>query len=227
MNELNARNELALWARQEEQPIFRIPSRSEIERRADKFKKRYGLLLIAAAAFTLYTIILSAAVEHRTETRVRQDMAVEYASQLERYKAEQAEAKQAEYWLSGEASLENQINTETDMLSRVDIWTTDDAYLTFVCNVWVRVLRGDYPNSVEEVLKQEKQYDFYDETKPIDEHRQEITKPLLRKLHSGVFPANLKIDYAWLEMQKDGAVCVLHSKDRYYTNGDEMWRYQG
>ena len=193
----------------------------------DRLIKRYGIVVAGAALFTLYTIVLSWCVHAGAVKQVRADMEIEYNNRLEEYKSEQARASQAEYWLSGEASLENQINTETDMLSRVDIWTTDDAYLTFVCNVWVRVLRGDYPNSVEEVLKQEKQYDFYDETKPIDEHRQEITKPLLRKLHSGVFPANLKTDYAWLEMQKDGAVCVLHSKDRYYTNGDETWRYQG
>lgn len=225
MNRINAVRIL------DEPPVNEPAARKRERFNKDVFIRRYAITLVLAAAFTIYTILLSSAVKWETEKSVRQELDAEYDEKIEtfkeEYKKEQQDKVQAEYWLSGEASLENQINAETDLLSRVDIWTTDDAYLTFVCNVWVRVMRADYPGSVVEVLKQDKQYDFFDETKPIDEHRREITKPLLQKLHKGIFPANLTTDFAWLEMQKDGAVCVLHSRDRYYTNGDETWRYHG
>ena len=239
MTEEMARSELPKWAKnavrivdEDDDPIMNRRWKHENptpHRRIDweRLVKRYGIVVASAALFTLYTIVLSWCVHAGAVKQVRNDLEAEYDAKLAEYKEEQARAVQADYWMSGEASLENQINTEADMLSRVDIWATDDAYLTFVCNVLVRVMRGDYPGSVAEVLKQVKQYDFYDETKPIDKHRREITIPLLRELHRGVFPANLTTDYAWLEMQKDGAICVLHSKDEYYTNGDTTWRYQG
>ncbi len=196
-------------------------------RRFDKeaFKRKYGIFLICCALFTVWNLALIGVVHHKTEKKVRQEMDGYYASELEKYKAELAEAEQAAYWTSGEASLDAQINREADLLSRVDIWTTDEAYETFVCNVWVRVMRGDYPNSVEEVLQQPKQYDFFSLKKPIDERRHAITVELLKKLHNGIFPANLTLEHAWLEMKKDGAVCVLHSSDKYYTTNDVPWMY--
>jgi len=209
-----------------------MPSRKTV--RKDKIwllKRNYGLLMIGAIALTAWTLltcwVTGTIASHNAWADAKEQYDKEYKEAVDEYQKQQKESVQAEHWKSGDASLEAQINTEADMLSRVDVWTTDDAYLTFVCNVWVRVLRGDYPGSVEEVLKQAKQYDFFDERKPIDERRRDITRELLWKLHKNVFPMNLTMDYAWLEMQKDGAVCVLHSKDKYYVNGDTTWRYQG
>lgn len=236
MTELEARANCPKWAAnavkivdEDDSPIITRGRKHEQPKRRffdwDRLVRRYGIVVIAAAVFTIYTIILSASVEARTEKKVRQEMAFHYASELEKYKAELAEAEQASYWTSGEASLAAQINREADFLSRVDIWTTDEAYQTFVCNVWVRVMRGDYPDSVEEVLQQPKQYDFFSLKKPIDERRHAITVELLKKLHNGIFPANLTLEHAWLEMKKDGAVCVLHSSDKYYTTNDVPWMY--
>ena len=208
-----------------------IPSRRVV--REDKIwqlKKRYGLLLIGAfalAAWTIFTCCITGTIAHHNawqEAKEWYDQAYEDA--VEEYKSQRALADQAAYWKSGDASLEAQINTEADLLSRVDIWTTDEAFLTFVCNVWVRTLRADYPGSVVEVLQQPGQYDFFNENKPIDEHRRDIARELLWKLHKNVFPTDLTVNFAWLEMQKDGARCVLHSKDTYYVNGDETWRYR-
>lgn len=214
---------------------FSVPKEKNIRRRnpdrLHDLKRKYGLLLIGAfalAAWTILTCCVTGTIAHHNAWQEANEvLKAEYDEKVKGYEQEQADATQAAYWKSGDASLESQINTEADLLSRVDIWKTDDAYLTFVCNVWVRVMRGDYPGSVEEVLKQAKQYDFFDENKPIDVRRRDITRKLLWDLHKNVFPANLTMDYAWLEMQKDGAVCVLHSKDKYYVNGDITWRYQG
>lgn len=221
------------WAIQfdTEEPKFKPSRRAVREDKLWKLKRKYGLMLIGTFALAVWTIltccVTGTIAHHNAWEEAHEVLSAEYDEKLEAYKHEQSEAVQAAYWKSGDASLENQINTEADMLSRVDIWITDDAFRTFVCNVWVRVMRGDYPGSVEEVLKQAKQYDFFDENKPIDEHRRDIARELLWKLHKNVFPMNLTMDYAWLEMQKDGAVCVLHSKDKYYVNGDTTWRYQG
>ena len=224
---------------QEELPIYdatRFPDEPRWRRRdsADRIfllKRKYGLTLIGAFALAAWTIlsccVTGTIAHHNAWAEAKEQYDKEYADAIEEYKNARATEEQAAHWKSGEASLEAQINTEADLLSRVDIFTTDEAYLTFVCNVWIRVMRGDYPGSVEEVLKQAHQYDFFDETKPIDIHRRDITRELLWNLHKNVFPTDLTTAFAWLEIQQNGAICVLHSKDAYYTNGDETWRYRG
>lgn len=226
MNELNARNELALWARQEEQPIFRIPSRSEIERRADKFKKRYGLLLIAAAAWTLYTIILSAAVEHRTETRVRQAMAVEYASQLERYKAEQAEAKQAEYFLSGSASREAFINQEIDAATQLIQEEPNETMRGTKLGVALaRLMSGLYGGTLQEVVSQPDQWmNYHADTKITQEVRAFAEKIVKAYYEDGVIPDGLTPDIQWLTWTPGD---YLARNNWNAAAATKTWRYHG
>ena len=83
------------------------------------FRRKWGILIIGAALFTIYTILLSASVEHRTEVRVRQEMAGEAAAAVEQYKAEQARETQKQYFLSGDASREAFINQEIDAAARL------------------------------------------------------------------------------------------------------------
>lgn len=211
-----------------ETPEFVTPSRRmRHEMRKERFIRDHIVTVIIAALM----LTEGMAVWFGANWKVRRDLEKKYEdvydAKIAEYKSEQAYNEQATYWKSGEASLEAQINHEADLLSRVDIWTTDEAFRTFICNVWVRVKRGDYPGSVEEVLSQPKQYDFFSETKPIDAHRQTVATEMLRQLHRNVFPANLTLDHAWLEMQKDGAICVLHSQDKYYTRGDTTWKWAG
>jgi len=76
------------------------------ERIRVSFRRKWGILIIGAALFTIYTVILSASVAHRTEVRVRQEMAGEAAAAVEQYKQEQARETQKQYFLSGGEDVE-------------------------------------------------------------------------------------------------------------------------
>ena len=139
------------------------PMRRAIRR--DRFFRDYAVLIIGTLLWGLTMmagcIITGIIVRHNTETRVREEDRQMYEQAIADYQAAQAESEQAKYWLSGEASLEAQINAEATDLCRAGwIWTTDEAFLTFCCNVWMRTLSPLYPGSVAEVLRQEGQYDF-------------------------------------------------------------------
>ena len=205
------------------------PMRRAIRR--DRFFRDYAVLIIGTLLWGLTMmagcIITGIIVRHNTETRVREEDRQMYEQAIADYQAAQAESEQAKYWLSGEASLEAQINAEATDLCRAGwIWTTDEAFLTFCCNVWMRTLSPLYPGSVAEVLRQEGQYDFFSETAPVDEGRHEKAVELLKKLHEGVLPSHLTVNHLYLEMRDDGAICILHTVYPGQQGLDDPWRYK-
>ena len=78
----------------QEQPL---PRRHVADAKRDRFRKRYGLMLIgvfALAAYTMFTCCLTGTiVHHNTKKHVRAEMEQYYAAQLEAYKAEIALTK--------------------------------------------------------------------------------------------------------------------------------------
>lgn len=192
--------------------------------------RKNGIAVVAVLGLIIWTLatvfITRAIVKNNTEKDLSDKYESEYNEKLENYKKEQQEAKQKEYWLSGEASFEAQINHEAELICKGDgIWKTDEARYAYWCNVWIRVKRPDYPNSVEEVLRQEKQYDFWDENALVDEGEQAKCVELLRKLYSGVLPAHLTLEHQYLEMRENGAVCVLHTTYDHKGN-DDPWKWR-
>ena len=193
---------------------------------SERFARRYGILVISAALFVVYTVLLSAWVEHRTEVRVRQDLAVEYASRLEAYKAEQAEQEQAAHWLSGDASREAAINQSVDAVAAVIArLNTDQQKLTEASCMLARVMSPSYPNSFQEVADQDRQWMFYDGTvRTFSEHDRELAEQIVRPyMESGIVPNGLTetmVYGAW--SQND---FVLRDS---YENSTTMhtWRYQ-
>ena len=166
---------------------------------SERFAKRYGILCIAAAVFVIYTVLLSTWVEHRTEVRVRQDMAVEYASRLEQYKAEQAQAEQAAHWLSGDASREAFINQEVDAAARLAAKMSNDVQKGgIICNALARVMSGKYPGTMQEVIAQPNQWMFYSPENKFSTHDREIAETILRAYYvDGIIPNGLTGDFVY------------------------------
>lgn len=192
--------------------------------------RKHGIAVVAVMClifWTLLTVVITRTiVRNNTKLELDDKYRKQYEDDLEAYKKEQVEEKQKEYWLSGEASLESQIEREAELMCKGNgIWKTDEARYTYWCNVWVRVKRPDYPNSVEEVLKQEKQYDFWNEDAIVDKGEKAKCMELLRMLHSGIFPAHLTLEHQYLEMKDNGAVCVLHTTYDHRGN-DDPWKWK-
>ena len=230
MNEICARKELALWA---ELPKYESPGlkdREPAKRRrpvwdAESFKKRYGIFLIMAAAFALYTVILSGVVEHRTEQRVRQEAAIEYASMLEKYKAEQREQEQASYFLSGDASREAFLNQEIDAAARLAAKMGNDTQKGgIICNALARVMSRNYPGTMQEVIAQPQQWMFYSPENKFSTHDREIAEAILRAYYvDGIIPTGLTEEFVYATWSEQDYV-LRNTWD--FGPSTRTWRYQ-
>ena len=190
------------------------------------FRRKYGIALIGAALFTIYTILLSAGVEHRTEVRVRQEMAGEAAAAVEQYKAEQARETQKQYFLSGDASREAFINQEIDAAARLAAKMSNDIQKGgIICNALARVMNKAYPGTMAEVIAQPNQWMFYDPETKFSAHDREIAEKILRAYYEdGIVPTGLTEEFVYGSWSESDYV-LRNTWD--FGSATRTWRYQG
>ena len=195
------------------------------------FWRDYKILIVGAAVFTIYTILLSSWVSWRTETRVHAEMDADYERRVEQRIAEYHEQRQqeqaAQYFLSGEASREAFINQEIDAVAPVIAKLSTDAqkYTEASCML-ARVMSPIYPNSFQEVAKQPKQWMFYDGTdNNFSDHDREIAEKIVRPyLESGKIPNGLTAELVHGSWSTNDYVL----RDDYEGSGTmTTWRYPG
>lgn len=236
MTEANARAMIQTWAEME--PPIRVyepkkkPEQDKPKRNPFRTKdmnrlvKRYGILVIAAAAFTIYTIILSSCVEASTSKRVWAEAEEHYAAQLEAYKAEQAYEAQKEHWLSGDASREAFINQEIKAAAQAISKETNDQVKGTKLGVGMaRMLNPNYPGTIKEVFAEEGQFMFISDENTYTQHDWDLAEKMLRPFYEdGILPNGLTQDMVFLDWNGNTAT----ARDSYQTTtGMSTWRYQG
>lgn len=233
MYDTNARSLVSGWASEDVRFDFqqKQPPRTKVQREIyfDNFKKRYGIAILVVFAWAVSLmvgcIITGVIVMNNTTAKLTAQYEHDLDAAIKAYEAEQATAKQKEYFLSGEASREAQINQDADELAKaMGIWKTNRAKGTFVWNVLMRVASPLYPGSVKEVLEQPGQYEFYSSSNMINEADRELARKILNVFYSGVIPQDLTVNHLYLEMRENGNDCVLHTS--YNGKGsDNTWRW--
>lgn len=228
----NARSMVPMWAVEQirEEPESRrgqkMPPRMRMEDAKDRFLKKYGIILACICLWTISLILCASIVRHTTEREVRQEMAVEYASMLERYKAEQAEQEQASYFLSGDASREAFLNQEIDAAARLAAKMGNDTQKGgIICNALARVMSRNYPGTMQEVIAQPQQWMFYDEGNKFSAHDREIAEAILRAYYvDGVIPNGLTEEFVYATWSENDYV-LRNTWD--FGPSTRTWRYQG
>lgn len=224
MNRNIAREMIPLWANSEEP---KIPVRMQLNEKKERFIKRYGIFLVLMCAWTISLIICSAVVHHRTEKTVWAEAKAEYAVQLERYKAEQREAEQASYFLSGDASRDAAVNQEIDAVAMVIAkLSTDSQKLTEASCMLARVMSSAYPNSFREVAQQKSQWMFYDPDaeNTFSQHDRDLADQVVRPyMERGVIPNGLTDKMVYGSWSPNDFVL----RDSYETTTTmHTWRWQ-
>jgi len=220
-----AKTEIPRREEVQETMFTRIMNRAA-ERIRVGFRRKYGIALIGAALFTIYTILLSAGVEHRTEVRVRQEMAGEAAAAVEQYKAEQARETQKQYFLSGDASREAFINQEVDSAARLAARMSNDVQKGgIICNALARVMNKAYPGTMQEVIAQPEQWMFYSADNKFSTHDREIAEKILRAYYEdGIVPTGLTEEFVYGSWSESDYV-LRNTWD--FGSSTRTWRYQG
>ena len=201
------------------------PVRHRVITAKERFARRYGILLILAAAFTIYTVILSAYVNYRAEKRVRAEVEAEYAQQLQAHKDQMAQEQAAERFLSGDASREAFINQEADAVAAViSKLATDDQKRTEASCMLARVMNPAYPGTFQEVSEQAQQWPLYDGSdKTFSQHDREIADSIVRPyIESGIIPNGLTADMIYAAWSPSDLVL----RDSYLNSATmHTWRW--
>lgn len=234
----NARHLAPLWAAETElvkvyeppkgrsTPEKAKPQKPRKRARAEEFKKRYGILLVLALAFTLYTVILSASVEARTEKRVWSEAKAKYEADLAEYKETQAYEAQKEHWLSGDASKEAFINQEiTAGAKAISKEANDQVKGTKLGVGLARMINKYYPGTLKEVFAQPDQFMFISEDNTYTQHDWDLAESIIRPYYEdGIIPQGLTENMVYFEWSGTTAT----ARDSYQTTtGMSTWRYQG
>lgn len=203
----------------------RVPTRTWIQQKRETVIRDYAIVLILAAAVVVYTILLSAYVNYKAEKRVRQELAIEYAAQLEQYKAEEAQKVQASYFQSGEASRDAFINQEIDAAAKLAAAMKNDVQKGgIICNAIARMMNASYPDTMQEVAAQPQQWMLYSPENKYTAHDREIAEKLLRDYYDGVVPNGLTKDYVYGSWSENDYVL---RNTWEFSQGTLTWRYQG
>lgn len=181
-------------------PTPEMPFRHVVTERKERFVRRYGITIVLACIFTLYSILLSAYVNHRAEKRLTAQYDAEYAQKMDDWIEEQRMEQSRQYFLSGDASREAAINRATGAVAAViSKLETDQQKLTEACCMLARVMNPAYPNTFEEVAEQAKQWMFYDgRDKTYTQHDWDLAESIVRPyMESGIIPNGLTADMVY------------------------------
>ena len=223
MTKEKAIRELPVYAN-EEIPLPRMYRVRMFDKKV--FVKRYGILLLAACFFTIYTVALTGITTKRTEKRVWAEAEEVIEQRIDAYVQQQQEARSAEYFLSGEASREAFINQEIDAVAAViSKLATDAQKATEAACMLARVMNPAYPDTVQEVANQAKQWMFYDGSdKTFSQHDRDISESIVRPyLENGIIPNGLTPNMVYGSWSQNDFVL----RDSYQTTPTmHTYRYQ-
>jgi len=199
------------------------------------FWRDHKIAIIAAAIFTIYSLLLIWRVDARAVKRVRteelvpvQEELVKTQEKLKKY-TDKEEEQTRQYFLSGEASKEAQRGRDANALAHDGgVWKNEAAFKGYCWNVWLRSQSSLYPDTIEAVLSQPFQYDYYAPEKTYETQKEIWALEVLQQAEvDKKLPAYLTENHLHLEMKDGGATCVLHTDDKFYSKKDDPWRLMG
>lgn len=209
----------------------------------DTFLRKYGILLILAAAFTIYTILLSSWVNYRAHREAHEatqravNSAVATAenhifdvwgiTREEFQEKEKAKAEGKTTPLTDAESFNQYVDREAIAVARViSKLSTEQQKYTEACCMLARVMSPDYPNDFESVAKQPQQWMFYDGTdNSYSERDKEIAESIVRPwLVNQTYPSGLTKEMVHGNWSPNDYVL----RDSYNTTPTmHTWRYPG
>lgn len=194
----------------------------------DEFVKRYGIFLIVAVVFTLYTILLSAMVSHRTEKRVRAEMTAQFEQEAEADREAKANAEKASQFLTGEKSKQAAIDTLKTPIAqhisylRMERHVTADGARTYVWGVDLARLNSGRYGDIYDVLNGN--VEGYKEGYPTRREDEVIAEEIATDYINGVRPDDWTPDLEFAVINPDGSVTARNE----YISGSmtKYWKWR-
>ena len=202
-----------------------LPRRNRARKRLSEseFMRRYGILCTALIFLFAWSALVWITAYREASIKVTEELTAEYDHEYELKEAAFIEAWTAEHTPSEDEELEAQIRKEADLIARaIGPMKTQTMKLTMLWNILARVDSPYYPDTVEEVIAQPKQWMFYDENNPIREDDVELAMDQLRNWHEGRYPARFDSSLVYGQWSQNDYVLF----DNWSQGmGTKTWRY--
>lgn len=187
------------------------------------FIRKYGIAILVIAVIAIYSTVLSWSVASKTEKRVREEMSVKYAAELQAYKDEQAEKQ---HLLTIDATREEFIEQEIVAGAKlISKEKTDQVKGTKLGVAIARKLNQNYPDTIQAVAAQKDQFMFFSEDNTYTKHDYDLAESLIRPLYEkNIIPNGLTENMVFFEWNGTNGT----ARDSFETKSSmSTWRYQG
>lgn len=187
------------------------------------FLKRNVVSLLVILVLAVEGLAVAEYTERRVTAEVTEAVTAELRAGFQRYIEQQEQERQAASILTGEASRIAALNADADWLARLaGPYKTRQMQLSVIWNALVRVANQNYPNTVEEVVKQKEQWMFFSETNPIKADVRSLAMEQLELFREGRYPAGLDNSFVYGEWSAKDYVL----RDRWEKDSKtNYWRY--
>lgn len=175
----------------------------------DQFKRKHTVTIVGATALLVWTLVTCGItgniVKHNTEQVVTDRLTHEWRANMQAYVDEQEQQRIASNLLTGEASLQAAIDAEAEPLARfINGYmtkgnATQERAKTAAWCVVVRVDNPSYPSTVQAVIEQERQWQFYDANARVRQSDLDLAKEVLNMWHQGRYPNGLTNEFVYME----------------------------
>lgn len=202
-----------------------IPRRNRTRRKLfeTEFMRRHGILCTALIFLIAWSALVWITAYREASIKVKEELTAEYEREYAAKEAAFIEAWTAEHTPSEDEELEAQIRKEADCIARaIGPMKTQQMKQTMVWNILARVDSPYYPDSVDEVVNQPKQWMFYSEDNPIREDDVAIALEQLRLWHDGRYPARFDSSLVYGKWSSNDYVLF---DDWSQGMGTKTWRY--
>lgn len=195
-----------------------------------RIMRRYGILLMTAAVFTVYTVCLSAFVARRAEKRVRLEVTEAVTAELrQEYEAKITELEaERNRVLTDEESLRGAIEALKAPLAqhaaglRMDRKVTKEGAETYLYVDCARWLSGLHGKTIEEVLSEPNQVEAYTPGHATRNEDEEIAERVATAILTGKYPDGFTPELRYAEINADGSVTA---RDKWKTDSTTtFWR---
>ena len=192
----------------------------------DRFIRDHIVTVIIAALMLTEGLAVGFGTAWSLKRNLKAQYEAEYEARLEAYKQEQAYEQQAKAFLSGNSSLEQEIQRAADAIAPVIArLETDQQKRTEIGCMIARYLSGLYPQSFVLIAEQESQWPLYDgKIRTYTQHDRDLAEEMVRPLlESDILPAGLTKDYIYASWSP-GDLVLRNTWD--YGPSTRTWRYQ-
>lgn len=173
----------------------------------NRFIKRHSIAIGIVVFLVVWTASVSTIARHNaiveTTEKLSRQYQAEYDTKLQAYIDSQENQRQAEQFLSGDASRQAAINTAATIMAKSfyghrNVVTHDDDFRTLGWTELFRVeSKGEFAglNDLQSVVSQPNAYMGYSDDNPITDHFLELATEICTDYYSGNWPTTEKFVY--------------------------------